>query len=328
MDYTAKKDYVDEFDALLEDPAMELDEDLPEVPPAFDVLVALTNDEFARSVTGVVRALKQRRGASPSVLYVIEIGASIPEATMVAIALEEELRDPRTRARQEAEMKSVLHLDTGDEATWPFSIEVGGVAAVVVENAKRMGAELIVMGLHRHAAVGRAIGRDTVYEVMALGGIPVLAVREPLTALPRSVVVAVDFSRASIRAARLARRLVDDGGVMHLLFIEPAMLNAASESDEGLRLIQTKGVEAMFNELVSDLQPDSSVTINTVVRTGGNPAAEIMRFCETVNADLVAIGSQRHRFLERLLLGSTARSVAADGRWPLLVTPPAKAAAH
>lgn len=322
MDHTARKDYVDELDSLLEDPSTERNADLSGTLQGFRVLVALTNDELAPAATGVVRALKRRKGASPYVLYVIEVGASVPEAAMVSVALEEQLRDPRTRASQEAEMKSVLHLDTGEEATWPFSIEVGNVAALIVENAQHRGAELIVMGLNRHAAFGRAIGRDTAREVMALGGVPVLAVREQLKGLPKLVVVAVDFSRASIRAARLARRLMDDDGEMHLLFIEPGILDAGSESDEGLQLIRTKGVEATFRELVSELNPHAGVRVDTVVRVGGNPAAEITRFCEKIKPDLVAVGSQRHRFLERLLLGSTARSLAADGRWPLLVTPP------
>ena len=315
MDKSTAKGYVDGLGVL------------PKVPPTkadtgFGVLVALTNDERAAAATEVARALRERRSATPYVVYVIEIGASIPEAAMVAVALEAELRDPERRAVQEAEMKSVLHLDTGDTAKWPFSIEVGSVASGVVEQAQNRGAELILMGLNRHAALGRAIGRDTVREVMAMGGIPVLAVRDTLTGLPKRIVVAVDFSRASIRAAKLARRLVDDGGEMQLLFVEPGLLDAGAESAEGLRLIQNKGVEAAFSELLAELEGDGTVRISTSVLKGGSPPAEIMKFCENSRPDLIAVGSQRHRFLDRLLLGSTARAIAADGRWSVLITPP------
>jgi nucleotide-binding universal stress UspA family protein len=107
--------------------------------------------------------------------------------------------------------------------------------------------------------------------------------------------------------------------------VEPAILGSKSESAEGMRLIQAKGVEAAFAQLVSELKPSAGMTIATIVRRG-NPMAEISRFCEEVGPDLVALGSQRHRFLDRLLLGSVARSVAADGRWSTLVTPPTRAA--
>lgn len=311
MDRAVKKDYVDQLDALLEAPS--------------DVLVAVTDDDLGLAAIGVARALQQRRGASPSLLYVIEIGPSLPEAAVVAATLEEELRNPRTRAKQEASMRSILHADTGNEAVWPFSIAVGSVATTLVEHARREGAELIVMGLNRHAVIGRVMGKDTVREVMTLGGVPVLAVRQPLMTLPTRVVVAVDFSRASIRAARLARRLIDENGTMHLLFVEPVVPNGSSESTEGMQLIQAKGVDAAFDQLVSELEPARGVKIDTLVRRGGNPSTEITRFCEETGPDLVAVGSQRHGFLDRLLLGSVARSIAADGRWSVLVTPPAKA---
>lgn len=285
------------------------------------VLLAVTDDDLAPAAIAVTRALQTTRHARPSVLYVIQIAPSPPEGAVVALALEEELRDPRVRATQEREMRAVLHLDDGAPAAWPFEIRIGSVAGTIVTEARRQGAELIVMGLNPHARLARAIGNDTVHEVMALGGIPVLAVRPELTGLPRRVVVAIDFSRASIRAAHLARRLVDEHGSMHLIFIESTMLSGASESTEGLRLIQTRGLEAAFGQLVTELAPSDGLTIETIVREG-SPADEIPRFCEDIHPDLVVVGSQRHRFLDRLLLGSVARTIAEDGRWSTLVTPP------
>jgi nucleotide-binding universal stress UspA family protein len=325
MDSTKNKDYIDQLDALLEGPSVESDAHSPSGASSFRVLLAITDDDLAPAATAVVHALHEGLRASPSVLYVIEVGPAIPEAAAVAVSLQEELRNPRSRAKQEAQMRSVLHIDSGAPATWPFSIDVGIVAGSIIAQAQRTGADMVVMGLNRHAAISRMMGNDTVREVMTLGGVPVLAVRPQLVALPRRVVVAVDFSQASIRAAHLARRLLEDHGSMHLLFVEPAMLDNKSESTEGMRLIQTRGVEAAFAQLVSELKPSPGMTIATIVRRG-NPMAEISRFCEEVRPDLVALGSQRHRFLDRLLLGSVARSVAADGRWSTLVTPPTRAA--
>jgi nucleotide-binding universal stress UspA family protein len=289
------------------------------------VLVAITDDDLAPAVIAFTRALEDRRGAKPSALYVIEVGVAVPDVAMIAVAMEEELQNPEARAKREAEMRAVLHIGQGAPAAWPFGIEVGMVASTIVDSAQKKGAELIVMGLNRHAAVSRAIGNDTVREVMTLGGVPVLAIRPQLMSLPKRIVVAVDFSHASIRAAHLARSLIDDSGVMHLLFVESAVLTDTSGGDDGLRLIQEKGVEAAFKHLVRELEPTAGMTIDTVIRKG-NPMREIPRYCEEIEADLIAVGSQRHRFLDRMLLGSVAKSIAADGRWSTLVTPPVKAA--
>lgn len=321
MAYTMKKDYIDQLDALLEDPSAEGAPRTAVPQGGFGLLLAVADDDFAPAAIKVAAALQARRAAKPSVLYVIEVGAAVPEAAMVAVTLEEQLRDPELRTKQETEMRETLHLVEGAPATWPFSIAVGSVASTVVENATAQGAELIVMGLNRHAAIGRAIGNDTVREVMALGGLPVLAVRPQLYDLPKVVVAAVDFSRASVRSAHLARRLMDERGTLHLVFVEAGLLDDRTESMEGQNLIRTRGVAAAFEQLVAELRAADGLTIETTTLRG-NPVAEITRYCERVRPDMVAIGSQRHRFLDRLLLGSVARSFAGDGRWSTLVTPP------
>jgi nucleotide-binding universal stress UspA family protein len=316
---TTGKDYIDELDALTEAPSVV--RDAAARSGAFDVLLALTDDKLADSAVAVTRALTDRRGATPNALYVIEVGVSVPEAAIVVVSIEEDLQDPRIREQQTLAMRKTLRLDRGPEAAWPLTLAVGNVARVVVEHAERAGSGMIVLGLNRHGAAGRAMGRDTVRGVMAISTVPVLAVRPELTDLPKRVVVPVDFSRASVRAAHLARRIVDEHGTIHLLFVEPSKSQVKTEREEAFEQVHARGVEAAFSQLIAELWPSVGVTINAVVRRG-SPVAEITRFAEECDADLVAIGSQRHPFLDRLLLGSVAKAVAADARWSVLVTPP------
>ncbi len=319
---TTGKDYIDELDALIEEPSAE--REAITGSGDFGVLLAVADDKLADSAVAVARALNGRRCASPSVLYVIEIGTSVPEAAMVIVSLEQDLQDPRIRERQTLAMRKTLRLDRGSVAAWPLTVAVGNVARVVVEQAERSGSRMVVLGLNRHGTTGRMMGRDTVGGVLAISSVPVLAVRPELMDLPKRIVVPVDFSRASIRAAHLARRIVDEHGTMHLLFVEPSRSQARTESEEAFELIHTRGVEAAFRQLVAELWPSVGVTIDTVVRRG-SPVAEITRFAEECDADLIAIGSQRHPFLDRLLVGSVARAIAADARWSVLVTPPDRA---
>jgi nucleotide-binding universal stress UspA family protein len=322
---TARKEYIDELDALVEEQST-----LPAAiagPGDFGLLVALADDKFAASAVAVTRALEERRGARPSALYVIEVGTAVPEAAIVVVSIEEDLQDPRTRARQTMEMRKTLRLDRGAAAAWPLTLAVGNVARVVVEHAERGGARMIVLGLNRHGTAGRVLGKDTAREVMEISSVPVLAVRPEPAGLPKRVVVALDFSRSSVRAAQIARSIVDEHGTMHLVFVEPPKSPVRTEGEEAFDLIRTRGVEAAFSQLVAELCPSVGVTIDTAVRQG-NPVAEITRFANECDADLIAIGSQRHPFLDRLLLGSVARAIAADGRWSVLVTPPSRPGVH
>ena len=319
------KGYTDQRGTLVEEPSAS--SGAATESGEFGVLVALTEDKLAASAIAVTRALDERRGAKPAALYVIEVGTSVPEAAIVIVSLEEELQNPRTRERQTLEMRKTLHLDRDPVAAWPLTLAVGNVAQVVVEHARRNSAQMIVLGLNRHGTAGRVMGRDTVRGVMETSRVPVLAVRPELADLPKRIVVPVDFSRASIRAAHFARRIIDEHGAMHLIFVEPSRSEDRTESEEGIELIRTRGIEAAFSQLVGDLLPSVGVKIDTTVRRG-SPVAEILRFAEESDTDLIAIGSQRHRFLDRLLLGSVARAIAADARWSVLVTPPDRAGHH
>ncbi len=291
----------------------------------FPILVAVAADDVTTSTVRLAEELAAERGAAPTLLYVMELA---PIATLdggIGVEmLTQTLLDPAVRVHDEALLRQTCRVDTGVSAAWPFIVDIGDAASSIVVQARKMGAQLIVMGLRHHNAVGRALGTDTLRDVLSLGGMPVLAVRPELTALPQSIVVAIDFSRASVRAARLARRLLADDGTMHLVFVASTAADATAESEEGQHLIETQGIEMTFAQVRNMLDPGPRMKIVSVTRRG-DPVAELKAVCEEIQPELVAIGSQRHPFLERLLIGSVTKAIAGDGRWSVLVTPPTAA---
>ncbi|SHI95810.1 Nucleotide-binding universal stress protein, UspA family [Malonomonas rubra DSM 5091] len=58
-------------------------------------------------------------------------------------------------------------------------IEDGAPATVVLEVAKEIGADLIIMGSHRHTVIGDAMLGTTTHKVLHSTDIPVLVVRIP-----------------------------------------------------------------------------------------------------------------------------------------------------
>jgi nucleotide-binding universal stress UspA family protein len=58
------------------------------------------------------------------------------------------------------------------------------------------------------------------------------------------------------------------------------------------------------------------------ILTTGMPWSEILAAVERVSADLVVLGTRRHRWLEHALLGSVAEKVVRASPVPVLTVPP------
>ena len=172
-----------------------------------------------------------------------------------------------------------------------------------------------------HRAIERATRNDTVHEILRATTLPVIAVTEQLQSLPRHVVVGMDFSRASIDAARTALALLAEGGRLTLAYVAPAF---AFGMEEGEQLVQQLGVAAAFSQIRETLAPARGATIDTVVLDGAltrNIATTLRAWVDDVKADLVALGARRHGRLERWVVGSVTSDFAREGLHSLLAVP-------
>jgi nucleotide-binding universal stress UspA family protein len=289
----------------------------------FPLLLALRDDAAGDAALAMTQALASERGATPTIVHVVELGSGI--GIGVAPLVDAFLHDPEFTAIHTAALRKRYQGADGVER-WPIEIRAGDAAAAVVELARETRAQLIVMGLRHHGAISRAAADDTVHEVMRSGVAPVLAVPAvspeyaPTPTLPARVMVAIDFSAASIRAAKLARRLMDSNGVLYLAHVKFPLIAGETERYEGMHLVHRAGIDAAFEGVVRELATRGLTC--TPVTLDGDPVEALRTLAERMHPDLVAIGSQRHNWLDHLLLGSVARSIASDARWPVLVTPP------
>lgn len=290
---------------------------------SFPMLLALGDDACGESVLALAQTLVSERGARPTVLHVVEIGTGI--GVGVSMLLDQFERDSEF---VELHTNALRRRFRGSDALerWPVEIRVGNATAGVVKLARQIRPALIVMGLGRHGRLGRAVGDDTTREVMREGIAPVLALPplaapyRPSTQLPARVLVAMDFSAASMRAAHLARTVMQENGIMHLAHVRFPLLAHAGERYEGMQLVHSAGLEAAFDAAVQELSR-GALTVTPVI-LDGDPAPALLELASRLHPDVIAVGSQRHAWLERMLLGSVARAIANDGRWPVLVTPP------
>ena len=280
-----------------------------------EVLLATDASAAASAATRVVAALATRWSVTPRVCTVVPPPpmAFDPMGVNIACApsMEEALR---------VEVWRQVDACAGDALGWPRETAVGSPAAEIVRMAESYGSDLIVLGLRPHAFLDRMFRDETALSVMRHACAPVLAVVPTLTRLPRRIAVAIDFSRASIAAARAALTLLDDGGSLMLVYVEPPAEPASHQTD-GFTTIYAQGVAAAFTRLRSELMSRTSARIDTVVLHGA-VAPELLSFARRADVDLIAVGSQRHSIARRAVVGSVTSALARAATCSLLVIPP------
>ena len=287
------------------------------------VLLALDGSAASDAAAHLALSLAEQRMAIVQVLQVIDTRpVPIPPPLDVALAVADAAYGEAIQNERETVVAGGLEKTLGREVSWPVAIRLGQPSHVILHEALTQGATMVVLGLRHHHLVERATHNDTVHEILRASTLPVLAATDKLRSLPTHVVVGMDFSSASIDAARAALALLADGGRLTLAYVAPPLTFGI---EEGEQLVRQLGVAAAFDRVRDALRPPHGVTIATVVLDGTltrNIATTLRSFVDKTDADLVALGARRHGRLERWVVGSVTSDFARDGTHSLLAVPP------
>jgi nucleotide-binding universal stress UspA family protein/nitroimidazol reductase NimA-like FMN-containing flavoprotein (pyridoxamine 5'-phosphate oxidase superfamily) len=124
-----------------------------------------------------------------------------------------------------------------------------------------------------------------------------------------TLLLATDFSAPAGPVAEVAREEAKRRGArLHVLHVVPSSAHAA----EGLR-----EVTAFAASLATETPAVAAIRI-------GHPAAEIVRYAEEHDAELVIVGGHGRTGLTHALLGSVAERVARTSTRPVLLVPAAR----
>ena len=231
-----------------------------------------------------------------------------------------EVDDARRTNRADAVQNYIARFSTGASPV-PMHIRFGRVAEEIGAVAHERDATLVVVGAAPHQRMNRVVAGERAAQVLRSSSVPVLSVPPGFTALPRQIVVAVDFAPASVRAAPAALLLLADGGTLTLLHaISPLMSDAPLRDPTGRD--PATAVQTMFERLRDELRPyvPNDVTIETR-QTTADPIDGIFGTATATDADLIAVGTHGPRFLERLFVGSVASSVLHAAEQSVLAAP-------
>jgi nucleotide-binding universal stress UspA family protein len=233
---------------------------------------------------------------------------------------------PDVEASRRAEVKRAVREQLGRVWDVPLDAEVevydGDPATMIANLAHQSNASMIVCGLGRHRVMDRMFGDETALRLIRVAAVPVLAVGGQFAAAPARIVVAIDFTETSLRAARLALELAAPNATIYLAHVAPRDATLYDWNGWGSNYKQDAG-EALQRMREQLRVPDDMIVQRLLLQ--GDPATEILAFAASVNADLIATGSHGHGFVARMLIGSVTTRILRCSTCSVLTVPHAAA---
>lgn len=195
---------------------------------------------------------------------------------------------------------------------------MGRAADHLVELAREQEVDLLVMGAHRHTALGdlasvahHALRLAPMAAAVVPTHAPSAAEVRPLPTV-RRLLVATDLSPLSDEAIDFALALAPAGSQLQLVTVQPDTLGPAERRE----------VERKLMLRVQRASEQRDVAVQVQLLTGKDVARTLAQAAERLEADLICVGSRARSGVGAALLGSVAQQLLASSRRPVLVLRP------
>jgi nucleotide-binding universal stress UspA family protein len=278
------------------------------------ILLATHGGESAEGAARVAALLAKRLGVALHAITVLEPLPVVDYGFGVTYAPSAE----EIEAAQAALLASVREQlgRCGASACAP-ECRLGPAAAEIASVARTLDADLIVTGLGPHNVIDRALGGETALHLVQVAATPVLAVPANATAIPHAAVAAIDFSPTSVVAARTVARWLAAGDTLHVVHVgrgehaadRPFAPDTAEET-----------ATTRLGRVVAMLGPGAGVCVEAH-ELRGDPTRALLDYAQSVNADVIALGSHGYGVWKRMALGSVASKMIRLSTRAVLVAP-------
>jgi nucleotide-binding universal stress UspA family protein len=285
---------------------------------SLSILVASDGSPAALGALRLAHLLSEEKASIVELFGVVDPLPVFDAGFLVAIP-EMEIYEGRQGALR-IELEDQLESITGSRDAWPIRVAAGLPGPRIVKRGQELGASLIILGLGRHRPVDRIFGTETALQVIRLSHIPVLAVPEQTSALPRSALLGVDFSHFSRRAALAAFSIMKPPWEAHLVHVLSGMEFLPTMSQEW-RADYEEELAQRLHQVTRGLDPPGECRISTHILEG-EPGHELLTFSRNRTTDLLVAGSHGLSFIGRLLMGSVSTRLIRHAHVPVLVVPP------
>jgi nucleotide-binding universal stress UspA family protein len=228
------------------------------------------------------------------------------------------IMDYKRGLSQEARIRTQAQLDRFGDKQWTFEVRSGNPATTIAALGKESRSRIVVVGLGGHGAAARLFGNETALQLMRISQVPVLAVDSKLKALPRRILVAMDFSEASIEAARLALEIAAPQAIVTLVHVVP--WERTEYVPERWFRDHEAHVGAQLTRVTGWLDQGCNYRMHQKTLYG-RPAPSLLACAEELDADLIVAGTHSRGFIGRVLGGETLSKLVRGARCSMLVLP-------
>lgn len=266
------------------------------------------------------------RALRRAVLLAGSHGASLTLVHVVDDDQPDRLVQHHRRAARELLNRAAETIREVDAVPTETIVATGDPFAGILDASDAVEPDLIVIGPHRRQLLDTFVG-TTAERTIRHGTRPVLMANSvPAGAYQRSL-LAIDFDGASHAAVRAARRLGLLAGtdVMALhLYDAPAvpMMQRAMETSGAIDAYVLEHEREARGELTSLLLECNLEHARQLLRLRQGSTPDLVRsVADETRVDLIVLGTNRRRGLERLLLRSVAQEVLLDATQDMLIVP-------
>ena len=277
---------------------------------AYDrILVPTDMSDFARLAMRYGAMFRERFGSALTLMFADEV--HIP-ADLLEVPLGYYLDNaPLSRAKLQERLDGLANAEIG--GTYETALVQASPARAIVQAARNLRADLIVMGTHGRTGIRRAVLGSVTENVLRETDVPVLTVTpnrmgatEPGPVI-RRILCPVNFThiaRVALEHASNAAAAFD---------AELAVIYVV----EGIDASQSERVELAFEQWV-DPQVRDRCRFSRLVVHDGNPAERVLAAAKSMNADLIVVGAQHKFFSDATVIGTTTERVTRFATCPVL----------
>jgi nucleotide-binding universal stress UspA family protein len=282
--------------------------------------ILLATDGSTGSADAVIMAMAmaRRKGIPLQVLTVVEALPLGLDADLDALPIVEfaQIREDESHHRVR---KQILDL-FGREEPIGINIEFGSAAETIDRLAAEWQARLIILGLGMRERAGEWGAGATARSVATTAPVATLAVAAGRWRIPRVIVVGMDFSEASLTAARDAVAITEPNAVLHLVHVRPS-IDFPRVDARAWAALYDQGVQALFREITDELRALAPEIAVRTTLTSGVITDALRQAAVSDGADVIAVGRHGQSRLKRLWLGSVTTALLRDAPCSVLVTP-------
>lgn len=295
------------------------------------VVTPLDGSSFGELALPFAGAIADRTGAK---LHLLHVHVPDPRNRTTALPGPGQLGPPtrrRVRARRTYLARTARRYGLNVGSTLAVLAEDAGVAATIGRQARRLGADLIVMSAHGRTGMNRMWLGSVADALVRCSGIPVLFVRPPRArrtsvrlARMERVLVPLDTTACGDRILEPAMELGDAlGWSFVFVHVVPTHLVVGARSYPIQRRDEQQRIDAeMYLERVADRFRKRGLPFEVRIVEEEAPAGAIVRIAVEDEIDMVAMATHGHGGLTRAILGSVTDRVLRGTSLPILLEGP------